>query len=107
MLGPRPHVDVPVTRAALGAQGLAGERGDLGIVGIFRHVDQALVSARIVEAVATSRCTPRRRRILPSIIGSPGGRLLLLLIFNLLLLFSTRRWWGHDASCRRGDAITS
>ena len=46
----RTHVYVAATRPTLGAHGLAGKRRDLGVVGILRHVDQTLVSARIVEA---------------------------------------------------------
>ena len=37
-------------RPALGAYDLAGKGRDFGVVRVFRHVDQALVSARIVEA---------------------------------------------------------
>jgi hypothetical protein len=45
-----PHVDVTTARTALGAYDLACERGHFNVIGIARHVDQALVAARIVEA---------------------------------------------------------
>jgi hypothetical protein len=46
----RPHVDVSAARAALGAYDLVTKPRHFGIVRVFRHVDQALVAARIVEA---------------------------------------------------------
>jgi len=46
----RAHVDVATTRAALRAHDLAGKGRHVNIVGILRHVDQPLVSARIADA---------------------------------------------------------
>ena len=40
---------MPPTRAAFRADDLAGERRHFDIVGKLRHVDQTLVSARILE----------------------------------------------------------
>jgi hypothetical protein len=42
---------VAAARPALGAHDLAGERRHFNIVGVFRHVDQALMAAHVVEAV--------------------------------------------------------
>jgi len=41
---------MPTARSALSANDFAGEGRHLGIVGIFRHVDEALMSAGIAEA---------------------------------------------------------
>src|SRR5262249_13689664 len=46
----RPHINLSTFGAALGAYDFAGKRRNLGIVGILRNVDQALVAAGIVEA---------------------------------------------------------
>src|SRR5262249_11499804 len=45
-----PHVDVPATRAALCTYYLAREQRHFNIVGILRHVDQALMSASVDKA---------------------------------------------------------
>src|SRR5262245_11718498 len=48
----RSHVDVATTRPTLGADDLVAEPRDLGIGWIFRHIDKALRSARIVQAIS-------------------------------------------------------
>jgi hypothetical protein len=46
----RPHIDVSAASTALRAHDLAGKRRYFNVVRVFRHVDQALVAARIVKA---------------------------------------------------------
>ena len=40
---------MPPTRAAFGIDSLRGEGRHFDIVGVFRHVDELLVSARIIK----------------------------------------------------------
>jgi hypothetical protein len=46
----RPHIDMAASRSALRAGDLTRERRHLGIGGIARYVDEALMSARVAEA---------------------------------------------------------
>ena len=46
----RSDIDVPSTSAAFGTDNLRGEGWHVYIAGVFRHVDEPLMAARIVEA---------------------------------------------------------
>ena len=50
----RPHVEVATARATLRAYDLISERWHFNVVGVFRHVDQALVFDRHAGAAISS-----------------------------------------------------